>query len=125
MAGLFCLVACGIQQGGEASGAACDLTAIPATVRPRYRALIEQVRKAIRGRRELPDGYTFQLDSESVTLPEVAEWMSMERLCCPFLMLHMTASGRQTGWLLTVTGPAGVKPILEAVFGSSSAPSML
>jgi hypothetical protein len=63
------------------------------------------------GRSELPDGYAFKLDSKTISLPEVAEWISMERLCCPFLTLQLSASGDQVDWLLKLTGPKGAKPL--------------
>lgn len=34
--------------------------------------------------KELPDGYAFRLKSETVSLPDLAEWISAERKCCPF-----------------------------------------
>jgi hypothetical protein len=61
--------------------------------RPRYNDLVKRLRSATRDRRELPDGYAFKLDSKAVSVPEVAEWISMERLCCPFLTLQLSASG--------------------------------
>jgi hypothetical protein len=48
----------------------------------------------------LPDGYTFKLDSKAISLPEVSEWISMERLCCPFLTLQLSASADQADWSL-------------------------
>jgi hypothetical protein len=40
----------------------------------------------------------------------------MERLCCPFLTLQIAASGDRADWLLTLTGPEGVKPLIRAEF---------
>ena len=95
---------------------ACNLNAIPAAKRPRYQELVKRVRSAVRDRSEMPDGYTFTLDSKAVTLPEVAEWIGMERLCCPFLTLQLSASGQQPHWILTLSGPEGVKPLLDVEF---------
>jgi hypothetical protein len=95
---------------------ACNLKAIRATERPRYNDLVKRLRSATQDRRELTDGYAFKLDSKVISLPEVAEWISMERLCCPFLTLQLSASGAQVDWLLNLTGPKGVKPLLQAEF---------
>jgi hypothetical protein len=54
-----------------------------------------------------------------MSLTELAEWMTMERLCCPFLTLQISASGNQPDWLLTLTGPEGTKPLLDAEFPAS------
>jgi hypothetical protein len=96
----------------------CNLNAIDAAARPRYKDLVKQLHGSMRENRceELPDGYAFRLDSKGITLPEVAEWISMERLCCPFLTLELAASGNRDEWVLKLTGPAGVKAILEAAF---------
>ena len=60
--------------------------------------LVKRIRGAMRGRMETSNGYVFKLDSKMVTLPEAAEWMGMERLCCPFLTLQLAASGNQAAW---------------------------
>lgn len=102
---------------------ACNLEAISAAERPRYNELVKRIGAAIRDRRETSSGYAFELESKIVTLPEAAEWIVMERLCCPFLTLQLSAAGNQTGWTLTLTGPEGVKPLIVAEFpaGSSGA----
>ena len=94
----------------------CDLLAISAAERPRYNELVKRVRAAIRDRSEISDGYAFTLDSKTVTLPEAAEWIVMERLCCPFLTLQLSAAGDREDWVLTLTGAEGVKPLIAAEF---------
>jgi hypothetical protein len=96
------------------------LNAISAADRPRYSELVKQVREAIRERIEVSDGYAFQLDGDALTLPEAAEWFSMERKCCPFLTLQLSVSGSQTHWTLMLTGPEGVKALIDAEFPSRS-----
>jgi hypothetical protein len=95
---------------------ACNLKAISAAERPRYNELVKRIRAAIRDRNEISSGYAFKLDSKTVTLPEAAEWIAMERLCCPFLTLQLSAAGNQADWLLTLTGPTGVKQLITAEF---------
>ncbi len=97
---------------------ACNLKAIRAEDRPRYNELVKRIRAAIRNRSEIANGYAFSLDSKTVTLPEAAEWIGMERLCCPFLTLQLSVAGNQTNWTLTLTGPEGVKPLIVAEFPS-------
>ena len=85
-------------------------------MRPRYSDLSERVTAAIRVRAETANGYTFTLDGNAVSLTEAAEWISFERLCCPFLTMNLSASGDQADWVLALTGPKGVKPLLNAEF---------
>lgn len=94
----------------------CNLRAISTLQRPRYNELLKRIRTAIRDRNEIAHGYTFRLDSQVVTLPEAAEWIVMERRCCPFLTIQLSASGNQADWVLTLIGPPGAKPIIAVEF---------
>jgi hypothetical protein len=105
-----------MAQNNSSPPLACNLNAISAAERPRYSQLMKQLRAAVRERQELSDGYSYRLDGNSVSLPEVAEWMKLERLCCPFLTLQLEASGQATDWRLHLRGPAGVKAILNLEF---------
>jgi hypothetical protein len=95
---------------------ACNLKAISAADRPRYNELVKRIRASVRSRSEIADGYTYHLDDKTVSLIEAAEWMSMERLCCPFLSLKISTSGDQSQLLLALSGPEGVKPLLNSEF---------
>src|SRR5882757_6024807 len=95
---------------------ACNLTAISAPGRAGHNELAIHVRSAMRDKRAITNGYAFTLSGEAVTLPEVAEWIAFERLCCPFLTLQLSASGSEADWRLTLTGPAGVEALLDAEF---------
>ena len=93
---------------------ACDIQAIGALQRPRYNDLVSRLRPAMQDRRELPDGYDYLLDAGEITLPEVAEWINMERLCCPFLIFQIEVSGEVCRLMLR--GPDGAKALLRAEF---------
>lgn len=95
---------------------ACNLNAISKAERPRYIDLTRKLRAGVRDRSELADGYSYKLDGSVVLLSEVGEWISMERLCCPFLTLKISVTGGEGDWLLTLTGPKGVKPLLMQEF---------
>ena len=98
---------------------ACNLNAISTADRPRYNDLITRLRVALQDRRELPDGYSYKLDTNKITLPEVAEWITMERLCCPFLTFQLDVKGKGDSEL-TLRGPSGAKAILNEEFPTSS-----
>jgi hypothetical protein len=69
----------------------------------------------VQDRSELPDGYAYTLDTKKITLPEVAEWITMERLCCPFLTFQLDVKGNGES-ALTLRGPQGAKAILREEF---------
>ena len=96
------------------SGLACNPKTIGAAARPRYEDLRRRLLSAVRDQRELARGYAFQIDARVISLPEAAEWIDMERKCCPFLTLQLEASGEQENWRLRLSGPTGVKAFLAA-----------
>jgi hypothetical protein len=102
------------QSGPSSPPLACNTKAISAAERPRYQELVKKLRTAVESRRELPDGYTFEVKGSEITLQEIAEWMTMERRCCPFLTFKLETSGNRDGLSLTLTGPTGVKSILDS-----------
>lgn len=110
---LACVAVCGAFQTNPPL--ACNLKAISAADRPRYADLTKRLRAAVTSQSELPDGYLYALDTKKATLPEVAEWITMERLCCPFLtfQIDVKTSGETR---LTLRGPEGVKAILREEF---------
>ena len=100
----------------ENSPFVCNLLAISAADRPRYHELLQRIRQAMHQRQEIAGGYAYRLHSAAVTLTEAAEWINSERLCCPFLTLQLSASGNSADWELTLTGPEGIKSLLDAEF---------
>jgi hypothetical protein len=93
---------------------ACNIQAICAVQKPRYNELVSRLRAAMYERRELPEGYIYLLDSAKITLPEVSEWITMERWCCPFLTFQLEVAGEVTR--LAMRGPTGSKAVIDEAF---------
>lgn len=115
-ASLLCVGVCSAAQDRAAPVIACNLKAISSADRPRYNDLMKRLRSAVRDRSELSDGFAFTLNGSTIQLPEVAEWMNLERRCCPFLVVQLSVSGEKANGLLTLTGPEGVKALLQMEF---------
>ena len=79
---------------------ACLRDAISESERPRYKQLAASLRAAVRGHSELADGHSFRIDERRMTLPEAAEWIALERKCCPFLTLRIDVTGAEPGFTL-------------------------
>ncbi len=96
---------------------ACDFGAIDDGQRERYRSLRRFLGEDSMEARELEDGYAFRHSSEAGVLLALAEYVSLERLCCPFFDFAIEV-GRDGGevWL-RMTGPGGAKGVLEAAMG--------
>jgi hypothetical protein len=96
---------------------ACNLNALDRERRRRHQSLTAQLRAAVQETRELPDGYSFRLPSDEAAFQMTAEWITLERRCCPFLAFGLEA-GRENGPLwLSLTGREGVKSFLKMELG--------
>jgi hypothetical protein len=110
----FSLLCVGMCAAADAP-LACNIKAISAAERPRYNDLVKRLRIAVTDRSELPDGYAYALDTTKIGLPEVGEWITMERLCCPFLTFQLDVKSNGDS-RLTMRGPVGAKAILREEF---------
>jgi hypothetical protein len=109
-------VCCNLENSAAETPLACDLDAISANDRPRYSELRRMVAASVTARRELPDGFALQISTERMALAQVAEWISLERKCCPFFEFRIEiAPGSGPVWL-SLTGRAGVKEFLSHAF---------
>jgi hypothetical protein len=56
------------------------------------------------------------VDSQQIGLKDVAEWITLERLCCPFLSFQLSVTSDQDDYSLALTGPKGVKALVLEEF---------
>jgi hypothetical protein len=101
----------------DSAGLCCDMTAMSANERERYRDLRARLEKTRDGTRELENGYAFRWPSDVVSLVEVAEFVEKERKCCPFLDFEIAVDRERGPIWLKITGREGVKAFLRAEFG--------
>jgi hypothetical protein len=93
---------------------ACDLTAMNSEQRERYQALRRQLSEDFHEVQELEDGYAVRHSSEASVLLALAEYVSLERLCCPFFDFAIEVEHDGGEAWLRLTGPKGAKQVLEA-----------
>lgn len=63
----------------------CNSNAFTTSQKSRYAELNAKVNGSREETKNLPNGYTYRLRKGAVSLPELAEWVLLERTCCPFL----------------------------------------
>jgi hypothetical protein len=92
---------------------ACDMTAIAPDERPKHLATSRELFSRIEEFRELPNGYEFRLAEGPELITKLAEFVSLEKLCCPFLtfVIEIEAEGGPV-WL-RLTGRDGVKAFIR------------
>ena len=92
---------------------ACDMSAIEPGLRAGHIATGGRVFRAAEEIKELPDGYAFRLPNESKTLRDAAEFITLERLCCPFLGFALEVESEGGTVWLRLTGREGVKAFIH------------
>ena len=97
---------------------ACDPSSLDVPQRRRRRELQERLRADIREVRELEDGYALRHSSGASVLLDLAEFVALERLCCPFFDFEISI-GRAGGpvWF-RITGGEEAKRVLRAEMGA-------
>jgi hypothetical protein len=108
-------VCCNFELPAREIPIACDLDAISASDRPRYNELRAMLASAAIGRRALPDGFAIKIATGRMTLMHLAEWISFERKCCPFLEFRIELASDSGPVWLSLIGRPGVKEFLADV----------
>jgi hypothetical protein len=96
---------------------ACDMTGIEASKRGQHIATTDALFRSAGEIRELPNGYAFRLPNESDVLLKAAEFIALERLCCPFLGFGLEVEPEGGALWLRLVGREGVKPFIQAEIG--------
>ena len=92
---------------------ACNPNAFTTLERQRYDTLREHVHRATGQVDELANGFALRFAAEPAVLSDVAEWLALERRCCPFLDFTLQVPAGGSFALLTITGPDGTKDVLR------------
>ena len=104
----------------EAVAIACDMHAFSTGERDRYRMLRTKLTNAVAQVAPTAIGFRVRLN-DGISLNEVADWMALERRCCPFLNMTLRLPPGASRWVEIDGGP-GVKAFLEAEFGVAQLP---
>lgn len=109
------------RKTGDEQPLACNLGAMDARQTERYRALRKRLEHPGEVR-ELDNGYAFGYTLQSGLLVALADYVSLERLCCPFFdfTIEVRRGGDEVS--LEMTGPEGAKGILETARGDLPRP---
>jgi len=98
---------------------ACRVRALDAAQRRRQQRLLDTVRRTAFGQHELPDGIALRFTADAAAFVQLAEWISLERRCCPFLEFTLEWKGDDSV-SLRLTGPPGGKEFIAAMIGEAT-----
>jgi hypothetical protein len=100
----------------------CRPNALDKSQRQRQQELLHLVRASVQATQDLPDGYAFRLSADPALFQQAAEWVALERRCCPFVEFALEWRTDQTVWVRLTGGP-GVKEVLRAEILGDDAPA--
>lgn len=105
------------NQTAKESPFVCNLAALTKEQRTRTFSLLDKMKTNIQEVKELSDGYAFQFPMEATMLMEVGEFITYERLCCPFFDFEVVVEREGGPMWLRLKGREGVKDFIKAEFG--------
>ena len=94
---------------------ACTLDA--AAIKTRRDGLLAQLSSSAKRCEQLPNGLRLEFAASSETLALIGEAIDAERRCCRFLTFQLTITEDEGPVILELTGPAGTREFLDALFG--------
>ena len=94
----------------------CNMDVFTPVQRENHTHITTQLIHVLQGIQEVENGYEFMFPNEADVLLRIAEFITNERLCCPFLefTLHVLSSREPIS--LSLTGPIGTREFLQAEF---------
>jgi hypothetical protein len=101
-------------------GFACDLTALTPDEREHHIAHSAELFGAVPEGRELTDGFALRAPDGPdtlATLVNVADFIALDRRCCPFFRFAVVVEPYGGPIWLHITGEPGIKPVLAAELG--------
>ena len=94
---------------------ACDLHKLTEAERSREQSLLTEIRDAALELRDLPMGYALRFSGDSATVLKLAEFITLERVCCPFLNFELRCDAEGGPVWLNLTGRDSVKQFLAVL----------
>ena len=96
----------------QESPIACDMSVLSPAQRETHLAMSRELFSDVKEMGELSDGYEFRLDGPNVIV-RAAEFIALEKLCCPFLNFDLEVEAESGTVWLRLTGREGVKAFIR------------
>jgi hypothetical protein len=101
----------------ETSNFYCNLKALSMKERARHMQLTYEIERGRVETVEMANGFAFRFQDGTISLAELAEWVSAERKCCPFFDFEIELQGNNGPLWLKLRGKDGVKAFMRSEFG--------
>lgn len=94
----------------------CNMGVFTPAQRESHIQSTKELIQAVQSVQEVENGYEFKFPNENKLISRIAEFISNERLCCPFLKFTLNALPNNEPISLSLTGPMGTQEFLRAEF---------
>jgi hypothetical protein len=96
----------------------CDLTVMNDEQRARHMQIAHELMAEDRQEIvELDNGFAFRFAADSTTCVKIAQFISSERLCCPFFNFALEVPENSGAMWLRITGREGVNQFIQSELG--------
>ena len=95
---------------------ACDMSVFSPEERESHIKNTRQLYQSVLSIREVENGYEFAFPGRSEFILGLGEFISNERLCCPFLKFNLLIPPADDPVTMTLSGPEGTKEFLREEF---------
>ena len=95
---------------------ACNMGALNPEQKKRVLDLLNELKAKRQEVKELPDGYAFRYSMDSDTFRNAAEFITLERLCCPFFNFELEVEKDNGAMWFKLNGREGVKDFIKLEF---------
>jgi hypothetical protein len=106
----------GVAVEKDALPIACQLDVFTDEERSREQELLRDHLSSVLEVRERDDGYSFRYAPDPALFKRMAELVSLEHRCCPFLDFELKWAGTEESPWLQVTGDAAAKSFVWSAF---------
>ncbi len=97
----------------------CNMDVFTSTQREAHIQTTTELIQAVQSVQEVKNGYEFTFPNETEFISKIAEFISNERLCCPFLKFTLNILSNREPVSLSLTGPLGTQEFLRAEFNGA------
>ncbi|SRR5258708_39586877 len=100
---------------------ACNMNALSPVERVRHGVNTVRLMKNLQGIQENMNGYSLHFAKETRNIRQIAEFISFERLCCPFFDFMVQIRAEDEYVEVQISGAEGIKDFIRSEFGEAFA----
>ena len=97
----------------------CNMNVFTPAQRDSHIQMTMELIQAVESVQGVENGYELRFPNENEFIARIAEFISNERLCCPFLKFSLMVVSNNAPVSLSLTGPMGTQEFLRAEFGGA------